>query len=107
MELGQQTIYVVTVRNEGTSAITNVTLRNSIPQQMEFIKAEGPSNFTFYANSGKLESHSVAILQPGEKLTYKIVCKAIKEGSAKNTARVKYDQFNKEIIDEEGTSLYQ
>ncbi|WP_372365360.1 hypothetical protein [Candidatus Uabimicrobium sp. HlEnr_7] len=107
MELGQQTIYVVTTRNEGTSAMTNVKFRNDIPKEMKFIKAEGPTNFVFDKEKSVLECEAVPILQPGDKITYKIVCEAIKAGSAKNTARVRYDQFDKEIIDEEGTSVYE
>ncbi|WP_372370990.1 hypothetical protein [Candidatus Uabimicrobium sp. HlEnr_7] len=106
VEVGQQTIYVITARNEGTSACTNVSLIDDIPEEMEFVKAEGPGEFEYDEATRKVKFAPMPILQPGDKLTIKIVCRAIKEGSAKNTARLRYDQFDKEIIDEEGTSVY-
>lgn len=107
VEVGQQTIYVIAANNEGTSACTNVTLVDNIPEEMEFVKAEGPTEFEFDEKTGRVTFSPVAILQPGEKLTFKIVCRAIKAGSAKNTARLNYSEFDKEIIDEEGTSVYE
>ena len=106
IEVGQQTTYVVTARNEGTSVVTNVTLQNIIPQEMAFVKAEGPLDYVFDSSKREVNFESFPILQPGEKLTYKIVCKAVKEGSAKNTAKIRYAEFDKPIIDEEGTSVY-
>lgn len=104
VEVGKQTIYVIEVVNEGTSPCTNVTLTNHIDDEMEYVSANGVVGHRIEDSVVYFEP--VPILQPAEKVTYRIVCKAVKEGSAKNTAKLKYDQFNKEIIDEEGTSVY-
>ena len=48
----------------------------------------------------------VAILQPGDKLTYKVVVKAARDGSAKNSASIRYEEYGNPIIGEEGTSVY-
>lgn len=45
-------------------------------------------------------------LEPGEKLVYKIICQALEEGSAKNTAVMLWQEFERAVIDEEGTSLH-
>jgi len=104
VEVGKQTIYVIEVGNEGTSPCTNVVLVNHIDDEMEYVSATGPIGHRVEGSQVFFEP--VPILQPAEKLTYRIVCKAVKEGSAKNTAKLTYDQFNKEILDEEGTSVY-
>lgn len=104
VEVGKQTIYVVETRNEGTSSCTNVIMTDYIDDEMEFVSASGPTGFKIEGN--KVSFEPVPILQPGEKLTFKYVVKAVKEGSSKNKAVLKYDQFTKEIIDEEGTSVY-
>ena len=104
VEVGKQTIYVIECRNEGTSPCTNVIMANHLDDEMEFLSASGPVTFKVKGNDVLFDP--VPILQPGEKLIYKIVCKAVKEGSAKNTATLRYDQFTKPIIDEEGTSIY-
>lgn len=104
VEVGKQTIYVVETRNEGTSHCTNVVMKSRLPEEMEFISANGPTPFKVDGLLITFEAYP--ILPPGEKLTYKVVCKATKPGSAKHAAILKYDQFDKEITDEEGTSVY-
>ncbi len=109
VEVGKQTIYFVETRNEGTSAVTNVQLTNNIPEEMEFVSAAGPTEYE--VNGRVVTFKPYASLPPGEKLVYKIVCKAVSlgdaKGSAKNRAILKHDEFEHEIIDEEGTSVYE
>lgn len=105
VEVGKQTIYVIEARNEGTFPCTNVTLESKIPEVMEFVSAEGPVEFKH--NAGSTHFEPFPILQPGEKLTYKVVCNAVKAGFAKHTATLTFDQFEKPLIDEEGTSCYE
>ncbi|MFH2144827.1 MAG: hypothetical protein ABII75_02195 [Candidatus Omnitrophota bacterium] len=105
VEVGKQTIYVIEARNEGTSPCTNVAIESKIPKEMEFVAAEGPTGFKH--KSGLTRFETVPILQPGEKLTYKVVSKCIKAGSAKHTAILAFDQFKQPIMDEEGTSCYE
>ena len=102
--MGKQTIYVVDVRNEGTSPCTNVLMESAIPENMEFVSATGPTPHKFEA--GKVRFGPVPILQPGDKVTYKIVCRATKGGCAVHSATVKFDQFTQAIRVEEGTSIY-
>jgi hypothetical protein len=77
-----------------------------IPEQMEFVKCEGPGVSCKF-EKGQVLFDTVPILAPGGKLIYKTHCKAIKSGSAKHRAILKYNEFTTSIIDEEGTSLYQ
>jgi len=104
VEVGKNTIYVIEVRNEGTSPCTNVKLESRIPKEMGYVEAEGPVAFKY--KSGSILFEPYPILQPGDKLTYKMRCKALESGSAKHTAILTYDQFSHPILDEEGTSCY-
>jgi uncharacterized repeat protein (TIGR01451 family) len=104
VEVGKQTVYVIDLRNEGTSPCTNVKLEDEIDDEMEFISAKAPVSHK--AEGNKVVFEPVPILQPGEKVRYEITVKAVKEGSAKNRAIVQYDQFTKKIISEEGTSVF-
>ena len=104
VEVGKQTVYVVETRNEGTGPCTNILITCQIPEQMEFVKADGP--VPSKQAGGKVSFEAVPLLKPGEKLVYKVTCKAVREGSAKHTATLQYDQFDKTITDEEGTSIY-
>ncbi len=103
IEVGHQTVYVIETRNEGTAPCTNVQLENTIPEQMVFISASpNPRE----VQGKKVVFPTVPFLYPGDKLTYKIICRGMLDGSAKNVATLRYDQFNKPIIDEEGTSVW-
>ena len=106
VEVGKTTIYVIETRNEGTGPCTGISMTSVIPEEMEFVKCEGPGvacNF----EKGLVVFDTVPILAPGAKLVYKISYKAIKPGSAKHRAILKYNEFTTSIINEEGTSVYQ
>lgn len=104
VEVGKETTYVIEVRNEGTSPFTNVRCINSVSKYLKFLAAEGP---VFHKNiQNKIYFDPVPILLPGEKIIYKIVCEALEEGSARNIVEVTADQFERRILEEEGTSVY-
>jgi uncharacterized repeat protein (TIGR01451 family) len=106
VEVDKQTIYVIEARNEGTSACTNVIMVDNIPEEMEYVSAQGPSDHKYDPEKREVVFAPAPILQPGDKLVFRVVARAIKPGSAKNRGTLRYDQFDKPIIDEEGTSVY-
>jgi uncharacterized repeat protein (TIGR01451 family) len=105
MEVGKITIYVIETRNEGTGPCTGISMTSVIPEEMEFVKCEGPGVACKF-EEGQVLFETVPILAPGAKLVYKTYCKAIKVGSAKHRAILKYNEFTTSIINEEGTSVY-
>jgi uncharacterized repeat protein (TIGR01451 family) len=105
VEVGKTTVYVVEVRNEGTSNCTVVVMKSRIPEEMELLKAEGPG-VSSKQEGEFLVFDAVPVLPPGEKLTFKILCRATKPGSAKHAATLRYNEFIRDITDEEGTSVY-
>lgn len=104
MEVGATTIYVIEVRNEGTSPITGIELENILDCKMQFVAAEGPG--TYKVQGERVIFVPLERLEPGDKATYRIRCKAIEPGAAKNTVSCSHDQFEQPILDEEGTSIY-
>jgi len=105
VEVGKTTTYVIEARNEGTSPCTNLSMKSILPVEMELVKCEGGGVSCKFEN-GQVLFDNVPFLAPGEKVTYKIHCRAIKPGSAKHRSILAYDQFTSSIIDEEGTSIY-
>jgi uncharacterized repeat protein (TIGR01451 family) len=106
VEVGKTTIYVIETKNEGTGPCTGVSMASVIPEEMEFLKCEGPGVPCKF-EKGQVLFDTVPILAPGVKLVYKTHCKGLKPGSAKHRAILKYNEFTTPIIDEEGTSVYQ
>ncbi len=104
VEVGSNTTFVIEMQNEGTLPCTNVVLANLLDSEMKFVVAEAPVKYSVAGK--KIKFDPIPILEPGEKVTYKITCTAIEEGSSKNTASVKYDEFSQELLDQEGTSVY-
>ena len=103
-EVGQQTSYIIECRNEATIPTTNIIVNNHISKKMKYIGAKGPTPHSY--KDGIVYFKPVPILQPGEEITYTVKCKAITPGPAKNTTVMRYKQFDRPIIDEEGTSIY-
>ncbi|MBI4833715.1 MAG: DUF11 domain-containing protein [Planctomycetes bacterium] len=107
LNVGYQTTYVIEMRNEGTSAFTNIILKSKIPPEMEFSNADGPSGYKLDNITGEVVFETIPILAVGDKLVYKITCKAIKAGLARHVATVIYDQFRASFTDEEETNCYE
>lgn len=106
VEVGSQTVYVTEAWNEGTSPCTGIRMTSRIPEEMEFVSAQGPTPYRYDAGQRQVIWEEVTIVPPGAKLKYHVVCKAIQPGSAKYAVTLSYDQFDRPLVDEEGTSLY-
>lgn len=105
VKVGGETCYVVEMRNEGTSPCTNLKFRDRIPAGMEFLDAKGPTPHKWDEEKRMVIFTPHPILQPGEKLTFMIRCKAIESGFSRNTAIALFDQFGPEIVDEESSTI--
>ena len=104
VEVGKNTIYIIELRNEGLKNATNVVCHNIVSNKVEFIKASAPTPYKVIGK--KVVFEPVPILKPGEKLIYRIYCKAIQTGTARNLAKFDYQEFPKWIMDEERTTIY-
>ncbi|MGA1870966.1 MAG: hypothetical protein ACMUJM_20710 [bacterium] len=59
------------------------------------------------SNEGQsLVFEPIVEILPGDMVVYKVVCYAITSGNVKNKAKIMFDQFDKPILEEEGTSIY-
>jgi len=101
IEVGKGTVYIVEITNKGTKAATNVDLEVRVPDKLAFGGVA--------TSKGRIESLKFATidkLAPDEKFTFKVMCVAVAEGSAKFTTTLNYAEFDKPITDQEGTSIY-
>lgn len=102
--VGEKTVYVVAIRNEGTEEATNIRVKNIIPKETTLVKALGPTPYTY--KDGVLIFKPYKSLAPAKILRYMIEVRAKKMGSAVNTTIFECDQFTGDIKDMEGTSIY-
>ena len=96
-EVGKQTTYIVECINEGPCTI--LAMKNSIPRQMEYIGANGPTPHKH--KYGVVYFEPIPILQARKKVVYTITCKAVAPGFARNKVIVTYKQSWIPIIEKE------
>lgn len=100
LAVGQETVYVVEVRNEGTAACTSLNIGATISDKMEFVAAEGAS-----WENGALRFVTPAELPAKQKLVFKVTCKGKRHGFGKFSLVCQCEEFAKRIVHEEGTSI--
>jgi uncharacterized repeat protein (TIGR01451 family) len=105
VQVGKHTIYVIEVRNEGSSPITGIQLSCILSDEIEFVTGSGP-NVSFKLKENRVTFDTYPILQPGKRLNYKVTCRAIEPGVAKFTSTLQYHESSKKIIAEEKTHIY-
>lgn len=110
VQLGDTTIYVIEVRNEGKKAATQVQLSFDIDVEGEYVAHEGSALGRAiggsYNGSGQIVFDAIPVMNPGDEAVFKITVKAIQEGSSVGTATVNYAEFTKPFQKQEPTTFY-
>jgi hypothetical protein len=100
LTVGQTTTQMIEVRNEGTAMCTAIVARIVVTPELEISSAVGPWGETAKSEGGEVRFEASPILAPGEKLTYRLVYRAVKEGPAKRTLTLTHDESPQPIIEE-------
>jgi uncharacterized repeat protein (TIGR01451 family) len=110
--VGNNTTYVFEVLNDGSSPATNIAVWYQVPEQMEFVSAEAATGLKYVAEGNTVKFTTAPILQPGEKITYRIECKVMDVNKVMDVdlrtgmAFLRYDQSPELFGDKEGTSIF-
>jgi uncharacterized repeat protein (TIGR01451 family) len=102
--VGETTVYTVTVQNEGQKPTTNVQVVFVVPEEMTFVEASGPAAYA--VEKGVVTFDPVAGVDVKSTLTYNITVRAKSTGSAVAKATLRYGEFSRPVITEEGTTIY-
>jgi uncharacterized repeat protein (TIGR01451 family) len=109
--VGEETSYVIEVYSQGSLPVTNVTIRAIIPVEMQFIRAEGPTEY----KKGQLlkEGQEVlfqpyAALEPEARIIYEVFVKAVQPGDVRFRAILTADQLRAggPVLEEESTRVF-
>jgi uncharacterized repeat protein (TIGR01451 family) len=99
LDVGEELGLRVVAANRGTSASTQVTVKMTVPEEMEFLSAKGPVD---YKREGSAVSFSpVASLAAGQELEFELVLKSQKPGDARVKLEIGSDQMPKPLSREE------
>jgi uncharacterized repeat protein (TIGR01451 family) len=110
--VGNNTTYVFEVLNDGSSPATNIAVWYQVPEQMELVSAKTAAGLKAVAEGNTVKFTTAPILQPGEKITYRIECKVMDVKNVMDVdlrtgmAFLRYDQSTELFGDKEGTSIF-
>ncbi len=104
IEVGARETYTITVTNQGTAEDTNIVIECTLPEEQEFVSAKGPTKETV---DGKTVTFApVKSLDPKEKVTFKVVAKALKAGDVRFAVSMNSDQLKSSVDETESTYIY-
>jgi uncharacterized repeat protein (TIGR01451 family) len=104
VEVGSETSYIITVRNQGTAPVTNVKISATVPEQMAVTRAVGPAD---NRKQGKQLLYEPLTLAAGGEVKYRIYVKALRAGDVRFKVDVTADQLTSgPVHEEESTTLY-
>jgi len=105
IEVGNTVTYTITVTNQGSAVGTNVTIDCTLPAQLEYVAAKGPT--TGSADGGKVTFAPLATLAPQAKAVYTVTAKGVGEGDVRFAVAMKSDQIETAVTETESTHVYE
>ncbi|MBB6443363.1 DUF11 domain-containing protein [Phycisphaera mikurensis] len=103
--VGDETVYVITVTNQGSARDTNVSIVCELEDSMSFVSGTGSSEVT--AEGGTVTMQSVPELAPGDASTWRLTVKAESKADARFQVTMNSDQLGRPVSETESTNLYE
>lgn len=104
IEVGSSTTYVITVLNQGSAEGTNITINCTLPNEEEFVSADGP---TTASTTGKSVSFApLPSLAPKARATFKVVINGTGVGDVRFKVSMTSDQTTSPVEETESTHIY-
>lgn len=105
IEIGNETVYQITVTNQGSSPDTNITVQCGLEDQMQYVSSSG-------ATPGVAEGQTIAFspvpsLAPGAKASWRVRIKAVGTGDVRFTVNMNSDQLQRDVRETESTNFYE
>jgi uncharacterized repeat protein (TIGR01451 family) len=104
IRVGGTTTYTIVVKNEGTGPDTNVTIRASLPPELQYVGAQkNPADVKVDGNN--ITFGPVKTLAPGATATWTIEAKALKPGDLRFGMELTSDSLTKPAVETEPTRV--
>ncbi len=104
IQVGNEVVYTVRVRNQGSAALTHVRFNATLEDSQSFLSGSGPSPVS--AAAGNLAAEPLPLLKPGEEVLWRVVVKAEKAGDVRFAVEMRADQFSRPVTETEATRQY-
>jgi uncharacterized repeat protein (TIGR01451 family) len=105
VQVGEQTTYVITATNQGSSPCTNVQITMAVEDAQEIVTADGPTHVTVEGSTAT--SAPLATLAPKAKATWQVTVKALRPGDVRFRATLTTAELSRSVEETEATQLYE
>ena len=102
--VGENTVYEIAVKNQGTQQDTNIELTATLPESMEFVRGDGETKVT--ADGKTITFAPLRQLAPGDVVSWTVQAKANKADKARLKVELKSDATDEPIVEQEPTTLF-
>lgn len=104
IEVGSEEIYTVTVTNQGTADDHNIRIVCTLPPEMEFVSAEGPTRFTVEDKTVTFEP--IPALAPKARAVFRVVTRGTAPADVRFRAVMTSDMLTSPVVNTESTHIY-
>ncbi len=105
IEVNGETVYEISVLNQGSKAATNVRVHMLLPPEMQAIAAEGPARYVMEARQVAFEP--LARLAPKADTVYRVRVRGVQPGDLRVRVQVLTDEMSEApVTKEESTRVY-
>ena len=105
VEVGNETMYEVLVTNQGTEFATNVSIHAIVPEGIEIIGGQGPSEGTI--QDGTISFAPLAKLAPRADAIYRVKIRGHASGDFRIEVQAMADTLESPVTELESTKIYQ
>ena len=102
--MGAEEIYTITVTNQGTADDNNIRIECTLPPEMDFVSADGPTKSKV---DGKVVTFEpLPSLAPKAKAVYRVVVKGNKPADVRFKTVLTSDMLTSPVQETESTHVY-
>lgn len=104
IEVGGTTTYTIEVTNQGSAEDSNIVIVCELPEQQDFVSADGPTQGTLTGKTVKFAP--LPRLDPKAKVTYRVVVKSTAIGDVRFKTSMTSDMLTSPVEETESTHIY-
>jgi hypothetical protein len=97
--------YYITVTNQGSAPDTNIGVKASFEENLDYVSSNGPTQGKS-EDVKSVEFEPLANLGVGQKATWEVTAKAVKEGDHRTTVVMTSDAIQRPVQETEATRIY-
>ncbi len=104
VEVGKETVYVITATNQGTATDLNVHIVAELENALQLSSTSGSTDAT--VSGLHIDFAPLPKLEPGAKAEWRVTAKAVAPSDSRFTAVMTTDQLKRPVMETEATTLY-